>query len=59
MLSKFKGSYLQALRSVYPEHTWNSWRLYRYQRTPGRKGVFSKTQLLLFQHLQSVSFPYY
>ncbi len=51
------GSLTQALRALYPDQRWNSWRF--SQTTPHDvlkgKARFSKMQYTLFQYIQKVS----
>ncbi len=59
LLHRYGNSLTQALRSIYPQHNWKAWRFSDIipHQVPTRqfKARCSKTQYLLFRHVQHVS----
>ncbi len=55
LLRYYKGSLVQALRKIYPQESWVSWRFSSPHNVPKGSSTFSKDQYLLFQYLKRVS----
>ncbi len=55
LLQHYHGSLTRALQAVYPDYKWISYQFSRPHQLMKGKSVFSKNQVLLFQHLWKVS----
>ncbi len=55
LLARYSWSLIQALRAIFPQEVWHSYRFSKPHQIEKGSAVFGKVQYLLFQHVQSVS----